>query len=513
MLAIIPNHGKGQVSQNKPVRVEVNYPVVPLLKRQVSNELLCIKIFKTSSAQDMVLKTIESVFNKEAIDNIEKIFISNNGNNPHFDKNFRDIVYLPTPGKQSIPVNTTLKQGWNYIWLGASLKPNAAISAKLMVTINSLTDQQSLRYNVDNTSGSSVKRMGVAVRNAGEDNVHTYRIPGLVSTSKGTLIAVYDNRYKSSKDLPGNIDIAMSRSTDGGLTWESSKVIMDMGEPHENNGVGDPAVLFDPATGKIWVAGIWSKGNRSIAGSEPGLSPDSSGQYMLVSSSDDGLTWSEPYNITAQIKNPKWHIYFNAPGKGMVMQDGTLVFPSQYWDESSKPGIPHSSIIYSKDNGKTWISGTGARYNTNESQVVETTKGTLMLNMRDNRGFYRAVSTTDDMGKTWKEHHSSHHALNDPICMASIIKAKVNVKGALKEVLFFSNVNMSAMEHSRKNMTIKASLDLGETWLNTNELLLDERYGYGYSCLTKIDDNTLGILFEGDGELIFMRVPVSDIIK
>ena len=80
----------------------------------------------------------------------------------------------------------------------------------------------------------------------------------------------------------------------------------------------------------------------------------------------------------------------------------------------------------------------------------------------------------------------------------------------MKDVLFFSNV---ASQTTRNNTTIKASLDLGETWPAKNHLLLDERTGYGYSALTKIDDKTIGIIYEGIRDLYFIRVPVSDIIK
>jgi sialidase-1 len=353
-------------------------------------------------------------------------------------------------------------------------------------------------------------RVGTAVRRIWDDSVHTYRIPGIITTDKGTLIAVYDVRYKNTRDLPGNVDVGMSRSTDGGKTWEPMSIIMDMGEPHENNGIGDPAILFDPATKKIWVAALWSKGNRSIAGSEPGLSPDTTGQFVLTSSDDDGLSWSKPYSITSQVKNPSWHLYFQGPGNGIAMQNGTLVFPSQYWDETKKPGIPHSSIIYSADHGMSWKSGIGAKSNTTESQVVETVPGTLMLNMRDNRGGYRSVATTKDLGSTWMEHYSSQLLLPDPVCMASLIKARVNVKGSNKDVLFFSN---PASQNGRILMTIKASSDLGESWPGQNQLLIDSRRGYGYSALTRIDANTIGLLYEGERELYFVRIPVSAIIK
>ena len=105
-----------------------------------------------------------------------------------------------------------------------------------------------------------------------------------------------------------------------------------------------------------------------------------------------------------------------------------------------------------------------------------------MLNMRDNRGEFRSVALTKNLGNDWIEHHTSYKDLRDPVCMASIIKAQVNVKGQKKNILFFSNANSST---ARMNMTIKASLDLGETWPAKNHLLLDERTGYGYSAMVK----------------------------
>ena len=229
---------------------------------------------------------------------------------------------------------------------------------------------------------------------------------------------------------------------------------------------------------------------------------------MITSSTDDGLTWSKPYSITGQVKNPAWRLFFPGPGNGIAMTDGKLVFPAQYWDEHK---MPHSTLIYSGDHGKTWKSGVGAKSNTTESQLVETLPGKLMLNMRDNRGKFRSIATTTDMGMNWTEHPTSYSALPDPVCMASFIKAKVKIKGVLKDVLFFSNMNSSSRD--RINLTIKASLDLGETWLPANQLLLDERKSFGYSALTQIDDNTIGILYEGIGSLLFVKVPVGDIIK
>ena len=189
------------------------------------------------------------------------------------------------------------------------------------------------------------------------------------------------------------------------------------------------------------------------------------------------------------------------------MADGKLVFPAQYWDPT---GMPFSNIIYSQDHGTTWQSSKAApKSNTTESQVVETTPGVLMLNMRDNRGKFRSVATTSDMGATWKEHPTSYSALPDPVCMGSLIKARVKIKGALREVLFFSNPNTSS---GRYNITVKASLDLGESWSPEHQLLIDQRKCYGYSSLTAMDENTIGLLYEGTKELYFVKIPVREVI-
>ncbi|MBS0010745.1 MAG: exo-alpha-sialidase [Bacteroidales bacterium] len=368
------------------------------------------------------------------------------------------------------------------------------------------------------------------LREAGQDNCHTYRIPGLVSTNEGTLIAVYDKRYKRSKDLQEDIDIGMSRSTDGGRTWEPVKIIMDMGEwggrPENLNGIGDPCVLYDHTAGTLWVAALWMSGltpdDMLWWSSQPGMSPKETGQFMLTKSTDDGLTWSEPINITEQIKDPAWQLMLQGPGKGITMDDGTLVFPAQFKADIGKKAIDggqytcHSTIIYSRDGGETWHTAEGAKPNTTEAQVVQLANGDLMLNMRDDRNRQvkdetngRAVATTADMGRTWTIHPSSNSALPEPNCMASLIAADLQFGGEEKQGLFFSNPDNRL---TRTNMTIKASLDGGLTWPEEYQVELNEEQGFGYSCMTMIDSARIGILYEGIGELYFQVIPVEDVV-
>ena len=283
------------------------------------------------------------------------------------------------------------------------------------------------------------------------------------------------------------------------------------GLPKAQNGVGDPAILVDKKTGTIWIVAAWTHGmgnGRAWWNSQTGMDRNHTAQLMMVKSDDDGKTWSEPMNVTEQVKDPSWYFLLQGPGRGISMEDGTLVFASQYIGSDR---IPNAGIIYSKDHGKTWKISTLARTNTTESQVAEVEPGVLMLNMRDNRGGSRAVSTTTDMGKTWKEHVSSRTALQEPVCMASLIsvKAEDNVLG--KDILLFSNPNDTKNRHS---ITIKASLDGGVTWLPENQLLLDAGWGWGYSCLTMIDKETVGILYESSvAHMTFQAVKLKDIIK
>lgn len=427
-----------------------------------------------------------------------------------------DSLPLSTPETlESTATWTTsakLDEGENTLWLRGKLKTLNRIDGTVDAAIKEVafSNGHSVRLNAD----LSKQRLGVALRKGGDDNVHTYRIPGLATSNEGTLIAVYDVRRRSGGDLPGDIDVGMSRSTDGGHTWEPMKVIMDMGDDPawRYDGIGDPAVLVDKTTGTIWVAATWSHGNRSWRGSGPGMKPEETGQLMLVRSDDDGVTWSKPINITAQVKKPEWCFVLQGPGKGITMRDGTIVFAAQYQDPPEKRRLPHSTIIYSKDHGTTWQVGAGAFDDTTEAQVVEVEPGVLMLNCRYNRKSARVVMTTRDMGRTWQRHPTSERALIEPgACMASLIDVDRESGVEAGGWLLFSNPNST---RGRRRITIKASADRGLTWPEENQLLLDEENSAGYSCLTMIDDETVGILYEGSqAHMTFQRIPLREIIK
>ena len=409
--------------------------------------------------------------------------------------------------------NQNLFPGINYFWISIQMKPKTSLFSNISAKVTAITaDNKSLDFELK--SQSHTRRMGVGVRRGGDDGVAAFRIPGLVTTNAGTLLGVYDARYNSSVDLQEHVDIGLSRSTNGGKTWEKMRIPMTFGQyeglPKGQNGVGDPSILVDKQTGTIWIVAAWTHGmgnRRAWFNSLPGMTIHETAQLMMVRSDDDGKTWSAPINVTSQVKDPSWRFLLQGPGRGISMNDGTLVFPTQYIDPQ---GLPHAGIMCSKDHGSTWTISAPARDNTTEAQVAEVTPGVLMLNMRDNRGGSRAVSITSDYGKTWTEHPSNRSALQEPVCMASLIKVEAidNITG--KDLLLFSNPNTTK---DRKNMTIKASFDGGLTWKESNQLLLDEDYGWGYSCLTMIDKETVGILYESSvAHMTFQALKLKDII-
>ncbi|MCB0585770.1 MAG: exo-alpha-sialidase [Phaeodactylibacter sp.] len=516
------NQKKALAGGPAPLLAEAYSPVFPVLLGKEHNPVfrINVKAADTEEAQE-VTRIKASLAGTTRLADVASVKVFYTSDSPDFSDDALFGEASATSEVLTISGSQPLKAGDNYFWLSLSVKEGADILHKVAAVATEV-GAQTETLAVPEPEQPALKRLGHALRQHNDDGVDTYRIPGLATTNLGTLIAVYDIRYNSGVDLQANVDIGMSRSTDGGQTWEPMKVIMDMGEwgglPQDQNGIGDPAVLVDRQTNTIWVAALWAHGHpdkRTWWASQPGMSPEETGQLMLSKSTDDGLTWSPPINITAQIKDPEWYLVLQGPGKGITMEDGTLVFAAQFKD---KDQMPHSTIIYSQDRGETWKAGTGAKSNTTEAQVVELSGGTLMLNMRDNRGSgpdgrngtgARSVATTADLGRTWTEHPTSREALPEPVCMASLIKHSRENDG--QSILLFSNPDD---QYVRENITIKASEDEGMAWPVKYHTLIDEGRGAGYSCLTSIDDNTIGILYEGSqAHLVFQKIPLEELME
>lgn len=505
--------------------VEVEETHLPVIIGRSENPVLKIKVYKNNHLQssiEQIFLTIPDDTSSKYVDLLEVFFTANNS---EFSSEQLFGKAIKSEKQNVISGHQPLERGVNYFWVTVTLSEKTDLLANIKLDCDKISDSQN---NHLTPLPHAVKGNRPAVGFHGDSAVYNHRIyfknPGLITTNKGTLVAVFDMRHYKPLDSQADIDIGMSRSTDGGRTWEPVREVMDMGKagglPEDQNGLTDPSILLDKSNNTIWIAALWAQGfdkQRIWTESRPGMSPEETGQLVLVKSEDDGQTWSSPINITSQIKDPSWHLLLQGPGKGITLKDGTLVFPAQFKDAEE---MPHSTIIYSRDHGETWHIGTGAKPNTTESQVVELQNGLLMLNLRDNRGGSRSVYITNDMGKTWEEHPTSRKALPEPICQASLINFLYDYKGIKKELLLFSNPNTTVRD--RRNITLKVSVDDGKTWPQKYYTLLDAVVGagydrrefpMGYSCITQINGHTAGIMYGSSrSDLVFQKVDIAEVL-
>lgn len=317
---------------------------------------------------------------------------------------------------------------------------------------------------------------------AGRDGVVQYRIPALVTSTRGTLIAGCDARRDRGGDPPNNIDHVCRRSFDGGRTWGPLQVVADF---PGKEAAGDPCLLVDRDTGTVWVFYAWCPEGIGTRTSQPGLSGRTMHVYAMTSD-DDGATWSKPRDLNPAVKNPAWSAMWCSPGRGLQTRDGRLLVPSS----SLRDGVTHSQMFASPDHGKTWQTLTASGSKTNEHMAVELADGRLMANMRSLHGKgCRAVATSSDGGRTWSELVHDPN-LPGPVCQASFIRYTDRRDGYTKDRLLFSN---PADSRRRKNMTVRASYDEGKTWPVSKVIHAGPA---SYSCLTVLDDGTIGLLYE-----------------
>lgn len=509
ILVLFLMYSTADVLAQSPATISVHKQVKPVFKGEAHNPVLRFEVMTTQS--DVEAGQFDLQIGESAVRLIDEIEVYYTGSEQSFSAQQLAGRNGNISAETSVQVNQTLEQGRNYFWVSVRLNDSASLTD--LLEINSKSVQlNGTGYYAESDRPDVALRPAVKVRSGGQDGVHTYRIPAMVTSNEGTLLAVYDIRRDNAGDLQGDIDVGLNRSTDGGETWEPMQVIMDMGEwggrPERENGIGDPAILVDRNTGTIWVAALWIHGypdTHAWFSSRQGMEPEQTGQFMLVKSEDDGQTWSDPINVTSQFKQPEWHLLLMGPGNGITMSDGTLVFAAQYKDENE---MPWSTIVYSSDGGENWSIGEPVRSNTTEAQVAETEEGTLMINMRDNRGGARAVYTTADMGASWQEHSSSRTLLQEPVSMASLIRSSPAGSGYRHNYLLFSNPKSTT---ARVNMTVRLSSDYGKSWPLNQQVLLDEGRGFGYSSLTMTDEETIGILYEGERDLYFQKIRLEEL--
>jgi len=314
----------------------------------------------------------------------------------------------------------------------------------------------------------------------GDHGYKAYRIPSLVVTTKGTLLAFCEGRKDNIRDH-GDIDLVLRRSTDAGKTWSEQAIVYEEGGTKKIT-IGNPCPVVDRETGTVWLA--FCRDNRDV---------------LMTHSDDDGKNWTRPIEITADVKGENWGWYATGPGHGIQLArgkyKGRLVFPC---DHGTKEG-GRSHVFVSDDHGKTFVLTQATGWKMNECEVVELIDGRLLLSMRNGLGKgQRAFSISKDGGGTWSAPKLNPHVYC-PVCQSSIHRYSWE-----PNVLLYS----APGGPGRIEMTVRVSCDEGKTWPVAKRI---DEAGSGYSDLAVLPDGSVCCFFESGWRkpLVFAKFPLK----
>ncbi len=342
---------------------------------------------------------------------------------------------------------------------------------------------------------------------SGEDGYHTYRIPSLLVTGRGTALAFVEGRRHSRSDH-GDIDILLRRSTDGGTTWSAAQVVADLGE----DTIGNPTAVEDRDTGTIWLLMTWNLGDDQEADIIRGEARDTR-RVLATASDDEGATWSPPREITAQVKAPDMRWFGTGPGVGIQLRHGPhagrLVIPCDHsypqpgGDLDGVEAAFGAHVFFSDDHGATWRLGGTIRPDMGEPQIVELTgpPGGILANLRAFTGRGRRNQATSDDGGITFTAPRDHRALVEPVCQASLVRYSWPGE-ATGDLILFSN----PASPRRENLVVRASRDGGRSWPAARSV---HRGPAAYSCLARLPDGRVGCLFEAGHDKLYERVVLA----
>lgn len=356
----------------------------------------------------------------------------------------------------------------------------------------------------DSTPNTSVISYSSDVFVGGNDGYQSYRIPAMVKAKDGSLLAFIEGRVSSSNDF-GKINILVKRSTDNGKTWGTAQVVAQNG----NLQAGNPSPVVDntdPAypQGRIFLFYCTGNNTEANVANLTGVR-----EVWYKTSTDNGITWSSPVNITLQVHHPyqptfnaaytdpmKWSTYATAPGHALQLTQGVrrgrIVVPINHGIYSNKTN--YAAAFYSDDHGATFHLTPDVGMKSNETIAAELPGGGVLLNSRDQYlGSYTRILSYDSTAIslngpiTWQT--SFNTTLPDPVCQASMINYTTSTG---KSILLFSNPTNT--NHTRTILGVRQSTDLGKTW--SSPLILDSGYA-SYSDLVILpDNNNIGVLYE-----------------
>lgn len=354
---------------------------------------------------------------------------------------------------------------------------------------------------------------------SGTEGYDTFRIPAITRSEDGTLLAFAEGRVGGGGDT-GDIDLVLRRSSDNGRTWGPLQVVGDNG----SNVFGNPTPIVDPATGDIVLLTTHNSGTASEAEIMRGeVTAEESRRVFVQRSTDDGESWSEPTDITADTKLPQWRWYATGPVHGIALEHGPhagrLVAPANH-STSPPPGSDDTGreskyygahSLYSDDGGVTWQIGgidtpQNGVLNPNESTAVELSDGTVYFNTRDQNGTSsgtRAATTSSDGGESFDAPYAMVDELVAPVVQSSVFK--LSSRADRHERIVFSAPGDPG---ARRDLTLRVSFDEAQSW--ETSLVLHEGPA-AYSDLVETSSHALGVLYENGDDGTYERITFASV--
>ncbi len=342
----------------------------------------------------------------------------------------------------------------------------------------------------------------ITVFKAKETSAHpSIRIPALLATAKGTLIAVAEGR-DAAADQASN-DLIVRVSTNGGKDWSKSKVALELGKDCINN----PCLVQEAKSGKVFLFyQVFPAGMKEFGGLTPG--PTGPTKIAYITSSDEGRSWSRPIDVTAALKPAIATTTASGPGVGIQLTKGAkagrLIIP---FNSQGPKGSFVNWVAYSDDAGKTWKRGADVPQpgmQLNEVQVSETSDGGVYLNSRQWRGSGgRKASWSNDGGETWSP-AIEDKSLPEPVCQGSVL----SFKDGARFVTLFLNPEGEPAGKGRKRGVLRMSLDDGRTWTKSRVIVPG---AFAYSSIARLKDGRIGVLYEpaGHSEIKYLTVDLA----
>jgi len=334
----------------------------------------------------------------------------------------------------------------------------------------------------------------IALEQAGDAGVHTYRIPALAVANDGTLIAAFDARNDSPNDLPGNIDVVVRRSRDLGRSWSPARRVVDF---DSGRGGGDPSLLVDRVTGRVFLFYEYAPPGTGIFRSNADRDSASAGTVHphVIWSDDGGARWQGPRDLIASLKPAGATGMFATSGHGIQLSarspaPGRLLQPYAWLDAERRM---HAANAYSDDHGATWKLGASIGVGLDENKAVELADGRVMQNIRayEKSRAHRLVALSRDGGIAFGA-AVEEPQLPDPRNNADVIRVAPDALAGSREgeMLLFSN---TADTTRRVNLTVRLSCDAGRSWPVSQVV---EAGPAMYSVMARLADGTFGMLYE-----------------